>query len=80
MREKCSAPGCRRLARAKGFCYLHYQREIARVELFLSLAPQTRDGWIGRPSENSAPAHENSEQNASAWRHGVLSQSSWVAF
>lgn len=26
MREKCRAPGCRRLARAKGFCYLHYQR------------------------------------------------------
>ncbi len=52
--------------------------EIARVELFLSLAPQIRDGWIGRPSENSAPAHENSEQNASAWRHGVFSQFSFV--
>lgn len=29
MRPKCKAPGCRRRARAHGYCYVHYQRHKA---------------------------------------------------
>lgn len=28
MKKRCSAPGCRRLARVKGYCPAHYQRHL----------------------------------------------------